>query len=95
MSLWEMKGGVLVFRELAIENPHDIMERAGILHIIQEREHRKDQNEEYEPKFDEEGKEIFPLDVTFLSLIFLYDSLIITAGDDGYVSFINIFRYII
>ena len=86
MTHWQMKGECLTFRELPIENPQDIMQSAGVLHILQEREHRTKGGEEYTPVFDEAGNEVFPLDVTFLAVIFLYEKLIVTAGDDGYVS---------
>lgn len=85
MSRWQLKGGNLTFQELPIENPREIMQRAGVLQVVQEREHRKNKNNEYVPIIDEDGNEIFPLNVTFLAVIFLYDKLTITAGDDGYV----------
>ena len=96
MSHWQYKGGCLTFTELAIENPHDVMQRAGVLHILQEREHRKkilkqEDKGDYKPEYDEEGNEIFPLNVTFLAVIFLYEKLIVTAGDDGYVRLIRFF----
>ena len=84
MARWSYEGGLLMFQELPIENPNDIIERAGILHIIHEREHRM-RDGAYKPTFDEQGREVFPLNVTFLAFIFLYEELIITGGDDGYV----------
>ena len=86
MSHWSIKGESLTFRELPIENPNELIQRAGVLHLDQEREKRTKEGEQYVPQFDENGNEIFPLEVSFLALIFLYDSLIITGGDDGYVS---------
>lgn len=44
---------------------------------------------EYEPIYDDQGREVFPLNVTFLAMIYLYDELIVTGGDDGYVSTFN------
>jgi hypothetical protein len=49
----------------------------------------KDKN--YKPEFDEQGREIFPLNVTFLAMIYLYGELIVTGGDDGYVSFFPLY----
>ena len=34
MARWFIKGGRLTFQELPIENPNEIMERAGVLHIL-------------------------------------------------------------
>jgi WD40 repeat protein len=84
LSLWKHKGGIINFEELPIENPSEMMKKAGILHILQEREHRKDK-EKQKAIMNENGEEIFPLEVTFLALIFLFDELMITAGDDGFL----------
>lgn len=86
MTRWSYEGGLLMFQELPIENPNDIIERAGVLHIIHEREHRM-RDGKYKPTYDDQGREVFPLNVTFLAFIFLYEELIITGGDDGYVSY--------
>jgi energy-converting hydrogenase Eha subunit G len=92
MVRWFWRGGRLVMQELPIENPNEIMERAGVLHILQEKEHRM-KDGEYTPVYDEQGNEIFPLNVTFLAMIFLYNELIVTGGDDGYVKHFFIFFY--
>lgn len=84
MSHWQVKGQNLTFRELPIENPNEIIQSAGVLHIEQERLKRT-VNGVYVPIYDDSGNEIFPLEVGFLALIYLYGNLIITAGDDGYV----------
>ena len=84
MARWFLKGGRITLEELPIENPNDIMERAGVLHNLHERESRM-KNGEYTAVYDDLGREIFPLDVTFLALIFIYDDLIVTGGDDGYL----------
>ena len=90
LSKWKLQGGIITFDELPIENPKEMMKKAGILHIVQEREHRKHrtQQKNQDPILDENNEEIFPLEVTFLALIFLFDELMITAGDDGFVIYL-------
>ena len=33
MSHWSVKGESLTFRELPIENPNELIQRAGVLHL--------------------------------------------------------------
>ena len=82
LSHWKLKGGLLVFEELPIENPKEMMEKAGVLHVAQERKRRPNAEPMIDPAT---GEEIFPLLVSFLSIIFLFDDLMITAGDDGFL----------
>lgn len=88
LSRWKLNGGLLIYQELPIENPEEMLKKAGVQRIEQERENRI---KKYgDKKFqDEKGNETFPLEVTFMSVIFLFDELMVTGGDDGYVSLVN------
>jgi WD40 repeat protein len=83
LSHWKLKGGLLIFEELPIENPREMMKKAGIQRIEHERNRRKEKNKNAIEMKD--GEEVFPLEVTFMAIIFLFDELMITGGDDGYV----------
>lgn len=90
MSYWQVKGENLSFRELPIESSDELIQREGFLHVQQELAKRRRRNKDH-PQKDEFGNDIFPpLEVGFLGLIFLFDSIIITAGDDGYVIYFKI-----
>lgn len=83
LSHWKLNGGLLTFQELPIENPREMMKKAGIQRIEHERNRRKEKNKNAIEMKD--GEEVFPLEVTFMAIIFLFDELMITGGDDGYV----------
>jgi WD40 repeat protein len=87
LSKWKLKGGLITFVELPIENPREMISKAGVLHVIQERKHRL-LKKNLGPSIVN-NVETFPLEVTFMSLIFLFDELMITAGDDGFVRSID------
>jgi WD40 repeat protein len=88
LSRWKLNGGLLIYQELPIENPEEMLKKAGVQRIEQERANRikKYGNK---PFFDEKGNETFPLEVTFMAVIFLFDELMVTGGDDGYVNTAN------
>ena len=82
LSHWKLKGGLLVFQELPIDNPKEMINKAGALLYTQERQRRKNAEPVRDPVT---GEEVFPLLVSFMALIFLFDDLMITAGDDGFL----------
>ena len=71
MTLWTHKGGILNFRELPIESIQFGPTNEDLL-----------EGSDINPQF-EDRKEAFR--ITFLSLLFLMDEFILTAGDDGHV----------
>lgn len=75
MTLWTYKGGILNFRELPIES----------IQLGPSQDEILDRSDE-EPDV-EEKKDTFR--VTFLSLLFIMDEFILTAGDDGHVIYLN------
>jgi WD40 repeat protein len=84
LSKWKLNGGLLIYEEMPIENPKEMMKKAGDQRIQTERSLRKLKTGQ-DAKYDEDGEELFPLQVTFMSIVFLFDELMITGGDDGYV----------
>lgn len=68
LSKWKLKGGLIVFSELPIENSEERMKNAGI----------RAQKEQMGSKEN--------LEVIFIAIIFLFEELMITAGDDGFVN---------
>jgi len=75
MSLWNYKGGILNFRELPIQN---VKQGALQEELLQQ---------SIEDMEDEGFLDKSQLKVTFLAIMIILDEFIITAGDDGFVSF--------
>ena len=83
--MWNLKGGVLSYANLEIENPSDIIEFYDEKKEVVENPLYKSVNhsKHVEEDSDEENSKN-ALKVTFLSLIFVNET-IITAGNDGFL----------
>lgn len=75
MTLWSLKGGMLNFRELPIQNIKNSVTQEELLREVSNTEGIRDEN-----------SNLSQLRITFLAIIILMDEFIVTAGDDGYVS---------
>jgi WD40 repeat protein len=80
--------------ELPIVNPNNMIEEVGYLHYLLERDFRttKKGQKNFLPYSDND--DIQTLKVTFLAIIFLFEELIITAGDDGFLYIWKDFRIV-
>lgn len=77
MTHWKLKGGLINFTEMPIENMPEMMKHAGLRAELQEKEKKKNRKTH--------SRKEYPLEVTFRAVIFLYDDVMIAAGDDGFV----------
>lgn len=74
MTLWSLKGGLLNFRELPIQNIKNSVTQDELLREVSNMDANR-----------EESGNRSQLRITFLAIIILMDEFILTAGDDGYV----------
>jgi len=88
MNVWKYSGSVLTFSTCSLENPKDtlvlkpnVFQQFDGQDLMQtgEMSNLKDQNK------SKDEEDFFTLEVTFLCLCFV-QNLIITGGEDGFVS---------